>query len=148
MLEVTHVNKLTGVKHKFNVLTAAQLYEQVLSRSTWLTAQQVSDNAGYKGENSSVLPNNWKNAGQIFAISVEGRDLFPAYGLGLDGKPLPQMKEILAILATHKKALTIASWFVSANSWLGSKTPMDELAERPLDVLKAARMEVDPVEHG
>lgn len=142
------MNRLTGVKHQFKVLTAAQLYEQVLSRSIWLTAQQVSDNAGYKGENSSVLPKMWKKEGQIFAISVEGRDLFPAYGLGVEGKPLPQMKEILAILATHKKALTIASWFISANSWLGSKTPMDELAERPLDVIKAARMEVAPVEYG
>ena len=87
MLEVTQVNKLAGTKYKFNVVTAAQLYEQVLSRSTWLTAQQVSDNAGYKGEDSSVLLNKWKKAGQIFAISVEGRDLFPAYGLGVDGKP-------------------------------------------------------------
>lgn len=142
------MNKLAGMKYKFNVITAAQLYEQVLSRSTWLTAQQVSDNAGYKGEDSSVLLNKWKKAGQIFAISVEGRDLFPAYGLGVDGKPLPQMKEILVILAAHKKALAIASWFVSANSWLGSKRPMDELAERPLDVLKAAQMEVAPIEHG
>ncbi len=61
---------------------------------------------------------------------------------------LPKMKEILAILAAHRTALVIASWLVSANSWLGGKTPMDELAERPLNVLKAARMEVTPIEHG
>ncbi|MFM5375067.1 hypothetical protein ACEUAE_14550 [Aeromonas veronii] len=142
------MNKHNGAKHKFNVVTAAQLREKVLRLSAWLTAQQVSDNAGYEGSNSSALPNKWKKAGQIFAISVEGKDLFPAYGLGIDGKPLPQMKEILTILAAHKTTLVIASWFVSANSWLGGKTPMDELAERPLDVLKAARMEVAPVEHG
>jgi hypothetical protein len=148
MLEATQVNKHTGAKHKFNVATATQLREQVLRLSAWLTAQQVSENAGYKGANSSTLPNKWKNAGRIFAISVEGEDLFPAYGFGIDGKPLPKMKEILAILAAHRTALVIASWFVSANSWLGGKTPMDELAERPLNVLKAARMEVTPIEHG
>lgn len=142
------MNKHTGTKHKFNVVTAAQLYEQVLSLSDWLTAQQVSDNAGYKGSNSSALPNKWKKAGQIFAISVEGKNLFPAYAFGIDGKPLPKMKEILAILAAHRTALAIASWFVSANSWLGSKAPMHELAERPLDVLQAAQMEVAPIEHG
>ncbi|EIS3740156.1 hypothetical protein LO908_002525 [Aeromonas hydrophila] len=142
------MNKHNGVKHKFNVVTAAQLCEQVLSRSAWLTAQQVSDNAGYKGSNVSALPNKWKKTGQIFTISVEGKDLFPAYGFGIDGKPRPQVKEILAILAAHRTALVIASWFVSANSWLGGKTPMDKLAECPLDVLKAARMEVAPVEHG
>jgi hypothetical protein len=58
------------------------------------------------------------------------------------------MKEILAILTAHKQVLAIAVWFVSANSWLGGKTPMNELAERPLNVLKAARMAVAPVEHG
>ncbi|CAJ1819173.1 hypothetical protein OPFLODJI_01857 [Aeromonas hydrophila] len=142
------MNKNIGVKHKFNVVTAAQLSEKVLSLSEWLTAQQVSDNAGYKGANSSALPNKWKKTGQIFTISVGGKDLFPAYGFGIDGKPLPKMKEILAILAAHRTALVIASWFVSANSWLGGKTPMDELAERPLNVLKAARMEVTPIEHG
>ncbi len=148
MPEATQVNKHIRAKHKFNVVTAAQLREQVLRLSVWLTAQQVSDNAGYKGTNSSARPNKWKKAGQIFTISVGGEDLFPAYGLGIDGKPLPAMKEILAILAAHRKELAIASWFVSENSWLGGKTPMNELAERPLDVLKAARMEVAPVEHG
>ncbi|MFQ1710760.1 hypothetical protein ACK39S_20095 [Aeromonas veronii] len=148
MPETTQMNKCTGVKRKLNVVTAAQLCEQVLSLSTWLTAQQVSDNAGYKGANASELPNKWKKAGQIFTISVGGKDLFPAYGFGINGKPLPKMKEILAILAAHRTALVIASWFVSANSWLGGKTPMNELAERPLNVLKAARMEVTPIEHG
>lgn len=142
------MNKNTGAKHKFNVVTASQLCEQVLSLSEWLTTQQVSDNAGYKGANTSSLTNKWIKAGMIFAISVEGKELFPAYGFGIDGKPRPKMKEILAILAAHRTSLVIASWFVSANSWLGGKTPMDELAERPLDVLKAARMEVVPVEHG
>lgn len=142
------MNEYTEVKHKFNVVTAAQLCEQVLSLSVWLTAQQVSDNAGHEGLNASALPNKWKQAGQIFTISVGGKELFPAYGFGIDGKPLPQMKEILAILAAHRTALVIASWFVSANSWLGDKTPMDALSERPLDVLKAARMAVAPVEHG
>ncbi|MGL5489675.1 MAG: hypothetical protein ACRDC6_25905 [Shewanella sp.] len=142
------MDKHTGAKHKFNVVTPAQLREKVLSLSEWLTEQQVSDNSGYKGSNSSALPNKWIKAGQIFAISVGGKDLFPAYGFGIDGKPLPKMKEILAILSAHRTALVIASWFVSANSWLGGKTPMDELAERPLDVLKAARMEVTPIEHG
>ncbi len=113
-----------------------------------MTAQQVSENAGYQGLNSSVLPNKWKKTGEIFAISIGGKDFFPIYGFGIDGKPVPKMKEILAILSAHRTAIVIASWFVSSNSWLGGKTPMDELAEHPLDVLNAARMEVAPVEHG
>lgn len=63
--------------------------------------------------------NKWKKVGLIFKIFVEGKDLFPAYGLKIDGKPRSRMKEILAILAVHRTAHVIASWFVSTN-----KTPM------------------------
>lgn len=135
-------------RYKFKVATAAQLRDQVLARAEWLTAQEVSENAGYKNANPSVQPNRWKKAGRIFAITVDGKDLFPAYALGVDGKPLPQMAEVLSVLRPHRQTLAIASWFASANSWLGSKTPMESIADNPQGVLKAAKMEVAPIEHG
>ena len=140
--------KPTGQRHKFKVATAAQLRDQVLERAKWLTAQEVSENAGYKNANTSGQPNKWKKAGRIFAITVDGKDRCPAYGLGDDGKPLPQMAEVLSILSPHRQPLAIASWFASANSWLGSKTPMESIAENSQGVLKAAKMEVASIEHG
>lgn len=137
----------TGQHHKFKVATAAQLRDRVLARGDWLTAQEVSENAGYQNANPSVQPNKWKKAGKIFAITVDGKDRFPAYALGVDGKPLPQMAEVLSVLSPHKQPLAIASWFASANSWLGSKTPMESIADNPQGVLNAAKMEVAPVEH-
>lgn len=134
--------------YKFKVATAAQLRDRVLAKAEWLTAQEVSENAGYKNANSSVQPNKWKKAGRIFAITVDGKDRFPAYALGVDGKPLPQMAEVLSVLCPHRQPLAIASWFASANSWLGSKTPMESIADNPQGVLKAAKMEVAPIEHG
>ncbi|RDU78565.1 hypothetical protein CJF24_20745 [Aeromonas veronii] len=133
---------------KLNVSTGAHIYEQVLSLSTWLTAREVAVGAGCKEVDPSGLMDKWKKAGKIFALSVKGQDLFPAYALGVDGKPLPQMKEVLAILSVSRKPLAIASWFASANSWLACKAPMDEIAEHPLEVLKAASREVAPIEHG
>ncbi|HAT2580541.1 TPA: hypothetical protein I8273_005188 [Aeromonas hydrophila] len=144
----TPVNEQPTERHKFKVATAAQLREQVLSRGEWLTAQQVSENAGYKNSNPSVQPNKWKKAGKIFAITADGKDLFPAYALGVDGKPLPQLEDVLKFLSSKKQPLAIASWFASANSWLGSKTPMESIADNPQGVLKAAKMEVAPIEHG
>lgn len=134
--------------YKFKVATAAQLRDRVLAKSEWLTAQEVSENAGYKNANPSGQPNKWKKAGRIFAITVDGKDRFPAYALGVDGKPLPQMAEVLSVLCPHRQPLAIASWFASANSWLGSKTPMESIADNPQGVLKAAKMEVAPIEHG
>ncbi|WP_236765988.1 hypothetical protein [Aeromonas hydrophila] len=138
----------TGQRHKFKVATAAQLRDQVLARAKWLTAQEVSENAGYKNANPSVQPNKWKKAGRIFAITVDGKDRFPAYSLGVDGKPLPQLEDVLSVLSPHRQPLAIASWFASANSWLGSKTPMESIAENPQGVLRAAKMEVASIEHG
>lgn len=134
--------------YKFKVATAAQLRDRVLARAKWLTAQEISENAGYQNANPSVQPNKWKKAGKIFAITVDGKDRFPAYALGMDGKPLPQMAEVLSVLSPHRQPLAIASWFASANGWLGSKTPMESIADNPQGVLKAAKMEVAPIEHG
>ncbi|HDT5863371.1 TPA: hypothetical protein QHB43_003301 [Aeromonas hydrophila subsp. hydrophila] len=147
-LQQSQVSAQPKERHKLKVATPAQLRDQVLSRGEWLTAQEVSENAGYQNANPSVQPNKWKKAGKIFAITVDGKDRFPAYALGVDGKPLPQMAEVLSVLGPHRQPLAIASWFASANSWLGSKTPMESIADNPQGVLMAAKMEVAPIEHG
>lgn len=148
MLKNNQIANVVKEHTKLNVATGAQIREQVLNLSTWLTAKEVFIGTGYEGADPSGLMNKWKEAGKIFALSVNGQDLFPAYALGVDGKPLPQMKEVLAILSVSRKSLAIASWFASANSWLACKAPMDEIAEHPLEVLKAACREVFPIEHG
>jgi len=138
----------TERKLKFNVTTPAQLREQVLKSARWLTAQEIAINAGFTTSKSSSQPNKWKKAGLIFAIFDEERDLFPAYGLGEDSRPLPVMKEVLTVFAGKREPLSIAAWFAAANSWLKGKTPMEMLAEQGEDVVWAARMEVAPIEHG
>lgn len=138
----------TDHKRKFNVTTAAQLREQLLKSARWLTAQEIATNAGFTTLNPSSQPNKWKKAGLIFAVFDEGRDLFPAYALGEDGRPLPVMKEVLAVFAGKRQPLSIAAWFAAANSWLKGKTPMEMLAEHGEDVVWAARMEISSIEHG
>jgi transposase-like protein len=138
---LTAVNR----KPKRNVITAPQL-QKLFKSARWLTAQEVADNAGFKPLNVSSLASKWKRRGQIFAISDEGRSMFPAYALGVDGRPLPIMKEILAVFADKRQPLSIATWFAAANSWLRGKAPKDVVAEHGADVLFAARMEVAPIE--
>ncbi|GAB3215120.1 hypothetical protein [Pseudaeromonas pectinilytica] len=138
----------TDHKLKFNVTTPAQLREQVLTSARWLTAQEIATNAGFSTSNPSSQPNKWKKAGLIFAVLDEGRDLFPAYGLGNDGRPLPVMKEVLTVFAGKRQPLSIAAWFTASNSWLKGKSPMEMLAEHGEDVVWAAKMEVAPIEHG
>ena len=144
----SRLNRIAPHTPMLNVTTAAQLREQVLKSARWLTAQQIAANAVFSTSNPSSQPSKWEKAGLIFAIFDEGRDLFPAYGLGEDGRPLPVMKEVLTVFAGRRQPLSIAGWFAAANSWLNGKTPMEMLAEQGEDVVWAARMEVAPIEHG
>lgn len=126
----------------------SELQDHIVKLSTWLTAQEVLSNAGYRGNHPILLPYIWMANGRIFSLSVNGCDLFPAYALGLDGRPLPIMKPILRGFSGTRNALSIACWFASANSWLGGVAPMDMLLSDEYAVLYAARMEVAPIEHG
>jgi hypothetical protein len=125
-----------------------KLREMVLSACKWLTAKEVSEEAGLVNANTSSAPNKWKKANKIFAISHAGSDLFPQFALGDDGKPLPIIKVILDTFDGKKSPWAIAAWFVSSNSWLGGDTPMNILTSIPDAVVEAARMEVNSSQHG
>lgn len=135
-------------KSLLNITSPEKLRTKVFESAHWFTAQELSENAGYTGKNPSTQPNKWKKDNKIFAVSRNGKDFFPAYALGDDGKPLPVMKDILIIMTPHKSSLGIATWFACVNSWLGGKMPMSELSTRPNDVVNAALMEINPSEHG
>ncbi|KAE9625324.1 hypothetical protein GL272_14010 [Aeromonas veronii] len=101
----------------------------------------------YKGMDFSSRLNKWKKRQQVFALTVDGKNLFPAYAFGLEGKPLPIMERILILLSQTKTPLTIAIWFSSSNSWLTGKTPQEELTTKPEEVFAAALAEANPIEH-
>ena len=127
-----------------------KLKKTVLSGSEWLPAQEVSrrGGAGTEVKNPSGLPNRWKRAKKIFAISSEGRDLYPAYALDIGGQPLPLIKKILVLFGETKTPWSLAVWFGSPNSWLGNKKPKDLLTSEPEKVMEAAlRAKEGPI-HG
>ena len=135
-------------KPVLNISSPEQLRTHVFNSAKWLTAQELSAGAGFTGKNKSAQPNKWKKDCKIFAVSRDGKDYFPAYAVGDDGKPLPVMKEIIPILTQRKTPLAVATWFASVNGWLSGNTPMSVLTTRPTDVVEAARMEISPSEHG
>lgn len=151
-VEQLNTNDLAPSKNpkaiSLNLSNPEKLRAKVLVSTTWLTAQELSKGAGYKNVNTSAQPNKWKRESKIFAVSQDGRDLFPEYALGDDGKPLPIIKNILKIFDGKKSAWSIAAWFASSNSWLGGDTPMSKLKSQPDAVVEAARMEMIPSEHG
>lgn len=133
-----------------NTAKLEQLRKHILDDSEWLPAQEVSRRAGSSAtvKNPSGLPNRWKRTGKIFALSFEGRDLYPAYGLDVGGQPLPLMKKIIALFGESKTPWTLAVWFGTPNSWLGNEKPKNLMTSEPEKVLEAAQRAKEGPVHG
>ncbi|SFN22254.1 hypothetical protein SAMN05428971_0591 [Candidatus Pantoea varia] len=133
-----------------NTAKLEQLRKHILADSEWLPAQEVSRRAGSSAtvKNPSGLPNRWKRTGKIFALSFEGRDLYPAYGLDVGGQPLPLMKKIIALFGGSKTPWTLAVWFGTPNSWLGNEKPKNLMTSQPEKVLEAAQRSKEGPVHG
>jgi len=122
----------------------------VLESADWLTAAQVAELAGLSASNPSTQPNKWKRQKLIFAITHNGVDYFPGYGLDPDTgyRPRKTLKPVLDVFGEHKDGWGLAYWFLSANSFLGGKRPQDVLASEPERVIAAAEDEIKEVSHG
>lgn len=120
----------------------AQAYRQILTGSEWLTAQQIGELANLGTGNPVATVNRWKKNRKIFAVHRDGRDHFPRYGLGPDFRPLPQLAEVLKVLAGYDGE-RLAAWFESTSSFLGGKRPREVLATDHNRVIDAAHDAVD-----
>ncbi|WP_313806663.1 hypothetical protein [Sphingobium sp.] len=128
----------------------AEARKVVLESAEWLSAAQLSEIAGFSGQNASAQPNKWKREGKIFALRRNGSDYYPGYGLDADAsyRPVKQLAPILKLFGDALEDWDIAIWFASANSFLGGVAPKDLLASAPDRVLAAAEDEMAGVLHG
>ena len=122
----------------------------VMEASDWLTAAQIAQLAELSGSNPSQQPNRWKHDGLIFAIDINGKDRFPAYGLDPDRKYRPRrsLADVLRVFGKARDGWALAFWFASVNSYLGGKRPLDLFGTAPERVIEAAELEVEGVVHG
>jgi hypothetical protein len=120
----------------------------IIEDSVWLTANDLSQKTGFKSTNPSAGPNRWKSSGKIFAIQLQGKDLYPEYALDEGFRPLPIIKKIILMFGERKTPWGLATWFGAENSWLGGRKPKDMLISAPEQVLLAAREETLRGTHG
>lgn len=125
-----------------------QLRQYILQDAQWLDAEQLSSRAGFENKNRSAGPANWKSRNKIFAISLKGKNYYPAYCLDEAAQLLPVVKEILDIFDGVKSGWSLAFWFGTSNSWLGGAKPKEVLNGSKEALLRAARAAKDGIEHG
>lgn len=126
----------------------ANLREYVLADAKWLDANQLSEKVGFENKNRSAGPSTWKRRNKIFAISYQGKNLYPRYCMDEAYQPLPIVKEILDIFDDTKSGWSLAFWFGTSNSWLGGAKPKDVLTNDKSQLIKAAKACKDGLQHG
>ncbi|WP_261640722.1 hypothetical protein [Erwinia mallotivora] len=125
-----------------------QIKSSVLENSHWLKSEQLADIVGSTAKNRNALPNRWKKAGKIFAVSHEGHDLYPEYAVDHTGTLLPVIQQVLDIFGSKKTAWATAVWFDERNSWLDNHAPRELVATKPENIILAARKESEGATHG
>jgi len=124
----------------------AQALRAIRQGAEWLTAAEIADLAGLGPANPIGTVSRWKQQGRIYALRQGGKDHYPKYALGPDFRPLPVIKDIMAVLAGYDPEL-LAAWFDSTSRFLGGKRPREVLAAEPAWVLAAARHMIEVQEH-
>ena len=124
----------------------AQALRAIRHGTEWLTVAEVAELADLGPANPTGTVSRWKQQGRIYALRQGGKDCYPKYALGADFRPLPVIKEIMAVLAGWEPEL-LAGWFDSTSRFLGGKRPRELVASEPAWVLAAAHNLIDVQEH-
>lgn len=120
----------------------ANALKAVYAGTQWLTAAdigtQLGNLSGKPPANLSAQASRWKTLREVFAIEHDGKDRYPRYAFGIDWRPLPVLKEVIATFAPTDP-MRLAAWFESTSSFLGGRRPRELIAEDGAKVLDAVR---------
>ena len=119
-----------------NAAFRARYLEQV----PCLTSQELHHRSGGAKSNNPQLTTVWKHQGRAFAITHNGRDLFPAFQFDDDGSPRALMAEVLEALPKRLSSWQLAAWFAAANPELDGDSPADRIQSEDRAVIDAARL--------
>ena len=124
----------------------AKAVRAIRHSTEWLTSAEIADLAELGPADPIGTVSRWKQQGRIYALRHRGRDYYPKYALGPDFRPLPVIKEILAVLSGYDPEL-LAGWFDSTSRFLRGRRPRELVATEPAKVLAAALSTIEVQEH-
>ncbi|HMC43017.1 MAG TPA: hypothetical protein VKI20_08405 [Acidimicrobiales bacterium] len=105
-----------------------------------LDADEVAARAGSRATNRRATASRWVTAGQAFAVSHGGRQLYPAFQFDPDtGRPRPGVATVIgALRSVGITGWALALWWATPHDTLGWQRPADRLADGPDAVERAA----------
>lgn len=104
-----------------------------------LSSADVAALAESTSTNASAMASRWKAEGKVFTTTTSaGQQRFPGFQFGEDGRPLPVIAQVLAVLGARLSGWELALWFTGSNGWLGDMRPVDVLDSDPELIVEAA----------
>lgn len=103
-----------------------------------LSSTQVANLAGSTASNPAALASRWGKERKVFTVDVDGSGRFPGFQFGQNGRPLPVIAEVLAVVGERVTGWELALWFTGSSGRLGGDRPVDVLDSDPELVVEAA----------
>ncbi len=120
------------------------IQETIFQSANWYTLKDLKK---MNKRNTSSNLSKDKSLNKIYSFKFKGQNLYPCYLFDENGNYIKESKEILSIFK-NKRPIAIAAWFSSTNGYLSAKTPKDCLLSNPKEVLFAAKIEAEGINHG
>lgn len=95
----------------------ALLRKQYLAQHATYIGREIKEASGLKTGHPSEPASRWKSQGKIFGVPAGSTDRYPAFQFA-DGRPRPEIAQVLAALPTSMSPWQIAFWFASGNGWI------------------------------
>jgi len=121
----------------------ALLRKQYLAQHETYTSREIKEGSGLTTAKPSEPASRWKSQGKIFGVPAGRADRYPAFQFA-DGRPRPEIAEVLAALPSSMSPWQIAFWFASGNGWIeNDAAPQDALHDMDRVLAAAADLGSD-----
>lgn len=121
--------------------------KQVLSSTEWYSAESIGLKRKPTSSNPHAIVSRWYGERKLFAIEREGKRFYPAYAFDEFWSPHPVIGAVIKAFG-GASPFRLASWFCSSSGFLDGQRPMDLVASRPDDILRAAADHVQGAIYG
>jgi hypothetical protein len=115
----------------------AHFRARVVSEIGGFTAAEVAARNQSEARNRSRLVGGWRDAGRIFSVPFNKRNLYLSFQFDDATQPRPVIEQVIQSLDA-RKGWDLAGWFLHPNGHLAMARPIDLLLDQPDAVAAAA----------
>jgi len=119
--------------------------KEFMSRNECWTSAQVAEESSSLAANRAAIASRWVAEKKIFAVEFQGQKWFPRFQFR-DGRPAPAVSNVIEVFPEHATGWELAYFFVTPNSNIGGRKPLELLREDPARLVSLAQAFVHPAD--